>query len=343
MAVERRGWEAWVMSLKYYEAYRMKPERHLLRQKLVSLARDCGLKAAARLLGCSRNTARKWMRRYQPGKPSSLVEMSRRPRRCPHQTSCGQEGLVVRLRKQTGFGAERLKQHFDLKPSIGAIRRMIRQHGLSARRRTKPQTKRCLRAIKRSWPLFGKLVADTKFLQDIPEYWPQMQHLRLPRFQYTVREVVSGLCFCGSADEISKTSSCLMAQAVCRRLQHHGVQLGSTHGQTDHGAEFLDSKEQPGLPSLVRSFGCDPRFIPQTQIHGSARFSESNPPHHPWRIGGVGRVEIPDSPQEGCDGSAGGLALPFHRPCLRKIRSVAKRGRARPPAEPRQRFESKML
>ncbi len=72
------------------------------------------------------------------------------------------------------------------------------------------------------------------------------------------------------------------------------------------------------------------------QIHGSARFSESDPHHHPWRIGGVGCVEISDSPQEGCGGSAGGLALPFPRPCLGKIRSVAKRGRASPPAAPRQ-------
>jgi len=44
------------------------------------------------------------------------------------------------------------------------------------------------------------------------------------------------------------------------------------------------------------------------------------------------RVEIPDSLQEGCDGSAGGLAPPFHRPCLKKIRSVAKRGGASPAA-----------
>jgi len=56
--VERRGWEAWVMSLKSFEASRMKPEQPLLRQKRVSLARERGLKAAARLLGCSRNTAR---------------------------------------------------------------------------------------------------------------------------------------------------------------------------------------------------------------------------------------------------------------------------------------------
>ena len=55
----------------------------------------------------------------------------------------------------------------------------------------------------------------------------------------------------------------------------------------------------------------------------------------------MGCVEILDSPHEGCDGSAGGLALPFPRPCSGKIRSVAKRGRAPPPAL-RPRLESKM-
>jgi len=41
------------------------------------------------------------------------------------------------------------------------------------------------------------------------------------------------------------------------------------------------------------------------QIHGSAPFSESFLPHHPWRTGRVGRIGIPDSSQEGCHGSAG--------------------------------------
>ena len=86
-----------------------------------------------------------------------------------------------------------------------------------------------------------------------------------------------------------------------------------------------------------------PYFPGRAQIHGSAPFSEGNPHHPPSRIGGVGRVEIPDSPHEGRDGSAGGLALPFRIPCSRKIRSVAKRGRAPPAAASQQRLHHKML
>ena len=111
---------------------------------------------------------RKWLRRYQPGKPSSLAERSRRPHRCPHQTPSSVEGVVVRLRHQTGFGAERLKIEFAIPCSVGAIHRIVRAHGLVRRRAPKHTRKKQLRALKKTWPLFGQLCCDTKYLQDIP-------------------------------------------------------------------------------------------------------------------------------------------------------------------------------
>jgi len=75
------------MHSTYFELYRMRTDRHWLHQKLVTSARARGVKAAAREFGCSRNTVRKWLRRFQPGKPSALVEHSRRPKRSPNQIS----------------------------------------------------------------------------------------------------------------------------------------------------------------------------------------------------------------------------------------------------------------
>src|SRR3954466_15468574 len=81
----------WVHS-SYFELYRMRTDRHWLHQKIVAYARTHGLKAAAREFGASRNTIRKWLRRYVPGQPSSLVEKSRAPKTCPHKTPAGREG-----------------------------------------------------------------------------------------------------------------------------------------------------------------------------------------------------------------------------------------------------------
>ncbi len=125
---------------------------------------------------------------------------------------------------------------------------------------------------------------------------------------------------------------CCDAKAVTAEMATQAFEKGDDLRASDRAVLDLEREAEKADASDQR----------EAQIHGSARFSESNP-HHPLRIGEVGRVEIPDSSHEGCDGSAGGLALPFHSPCLGKIRSVAKRGRAPAAAAPRPRLEPKRL
>ncbi|MCX8156529.1 MAG: helix-turn-helix domain-containing protein [Verrucomicrobiae bacterium] len=250
------------MHSTYFELYRMRTDRHWLHQKLVAFARAHGLKAATREFGCSRNTVRKWIRRYQPGKPSSLAEVSRRPHHCPHQVSPGLEGQIVKLRQQTGFGAQRLQHEFNLPCSHNTIARVLRQRQLVRPRKKKPATKKHLRALKRQWPLFSQLSTNTKYLQDIPFYWPQMMRYRLPRFQYTAREVVSGATFTGYADELSKSYAVFLAEQLSVHLAGHGVDLSRLTWQTDNGAEFLENKDEQGLPATVRAFGSHHRYIP---------------------------------------------------------------------------------
>ena len=248
--------------LKYWEIYQMKGDRYILRQKMVSHARKHGIKDAARVFGCDRNTVRKWLRRYQPGRPSTLSEKSRRPVRSPNKVTSQQEGVVVRLRKQTGFGAKRLCREFNLPCGQQAVSRIIREHGLTKPRKKKHKTKKELRHVKKDWPLFKQLSADTKYLTDIPAYWPYMQTLGLPKFQYTVRDVTSGLCFTGYADEISKSYSCLLAEQVSAHLACHGVELDQVEWQTDNGLEFLSNQEGTGFPDTIRDMGSGHHFIP---------------------------------------------------------------------------------
>jgi transposase len=246
----------------YFGLYRMKADRYILRQELIRWAQQHGVKAAARHFSCSRNTVRKWVRRYEPRRPASLQEHSKRPQHCPHQTPPRLEGLILRRRRQSGYGAERLQMEFDLPCGVSAIRRILRQHQLLRARKRKHHTKQDLRAVKQQWKLFGQLSADTKYLQDIPHYWPQMKHLRLPPFQYTVREVVSGLTFTGYADELAKSYAVLMAERVSAHLAWHGIDLAHVEWQTDNGLEFLEDAAHRGLPSLVRALGSRHHYIP---------------------------------------------------------------------------------
>jgi len=250
------------MNLTYYECLQMNADMFELRRRMLLYAKKHGVKAAVREFGCSRNTVRKWLHRADPRKPSSIQELSRAPKSCPHRIPKKIERQVASLRKKTGFGAQRLKMEFDLPVSEGAIKRVCRDQGLVKERKKKHKTKKQLREKKKQWKLFSQISAETKYLTDIPFYWGQMMKLGLPKFQYTAREVVSGLTFTGYADENSKTYMCLFSERVSAHLAWHGVDVRSVLWQTDNGAENLRSDSSGGLPDQLAGLGSKHRYIP---------------------------------------------------------------------------------
>ena len=91
------------------------------------------------------------------------------------------------------MGSARLKRDFALPYSVKSITNVRRKHGLVRKfRRKKHETKRCLREVKRHWRAFQQIDIDTKHLVDIPEYWPLIEDLGLPPYQYTARDVSTG-------------------------------------------------------------------------------------------------------------------------------------------------------
>ena len=57
-----------------------------LRLKLVHHAQKYGIKAASKYFSCSRNTIRKWLKRYQGKGSTGLVNRPRIPLKIPHKT-----------------------------------------------------------------------------------------------------------------------------------------------------------------------------------------------------------------------------------------------------------------
>jgi transposase len=233
---------------------------------MVYLAREHGVKPAARLLACSPRTIRKWLRRYD-GTLASLADRSRRPHRSPRRLSPEAEREILAAKKRLpSFGAARLRILFGLPYSEKAIRRVLRDHGLVRTwRRKKHQTKRCLRQIKRHWPAWSQIVMDTKDLSDLPEYRIQARLHRLPRYQYTARDATTGALFLAFADELSLTYSELFVERLLAHLHAHGVDLRRVAVQTDNGSEFVGSwnaKRDSAFTRTVQRFGATHRTIP---------------------------------------------------------------------------------
>jgi transposase len=210
----------------YFDVVRQMPNAFNYRLRLVMHAREHGIKAAARAFRTTVPTVRKWVRRYQAQRLKGLQELSRAPHSCPHKIGGELAQRVVELRRQLPtFGARRLQREWELPLGHLAIERILREHGLIRPRRRKYQKKQDLAALKATWALFQQISADTKDLDDIPHYWPQMKAHGLPVIQYTAREVRSGLQFLAYASRRSAQASTLFAQRIQVHLQRCGVNL----------------------------------------------------------------------------------------------------------------------
>ena len=256
--------------LSYYEQIiRMKgkADKFDLRLRMVKHALVYGVKPAARVFDTTPKTVRKWLRRYQQERLAGLNELPRIPLTCPHKTPPVMERKVVRLRKDYPFmGARRLKRQHNLSCSHEAIRRILNEHGLIKKRRKKHKRKKDLAKIKKRWRLFGQLSVDTKDLRDIPHYWPGLKALRLPKYQFTAREIRSGLMFLGFSNEKSAASACLFARLLCEHLRSCGLDLKKTKFQTDNGSEFIgcfrQDRTRDGFERIVEGFGAKHKRIP---------------------------------------------------------------------------------
>jgi len=259
-----------MLALTYYEQIIKMPDKsdkYDLRLRIIKAALANGVKPTARLFDTTPKTVRKWLNRYRQERLSGLNELPRIPLHCPHKTSATVERKIVQLRKQYPFkGAKRLKREHNLSCSHQAIGRILREHNLVRKIRKKHKRKKDLAAVKAKWPLFSQMTVDTKDLKDIPHYWPQMKNLNLPKYQFTAREVRSGLMFLGFANEKSASNACLFAQILCEHLRNCYVDMTKLKLQTDNGSEFIgcfrQDRTRDGFEKIVEGFGSAHKRIP---------------------------------------------------------------------------------
>ena len=228
--------------IEYYTMIRKSKEKTYFRYRLVLYAKEHGNKPAAREFKTTPKTVRKWLHRHTNYGLKGLNDLSKAPHNIPHKTPKELEDHIVEIKKDLPtWGANRMVRDFNLPCSGKAISRIFKVHGIQREIKKKHRVKNDLRAVKMQYRLFGMSFMDTKYLTDIPRYWPYMKHFRLPQFQYTFREMVSGLQFLGFASEISLNNSALFIKIIIEYLVSCGVNLKKSIIQTDNGSENIGS------------------------------------------------------------------------------------------------------
>lgn len=250
------------------------PKRYRL--EMIRYAQEHGVKPAARHFHTTPKTVRKWLKRWHPGSLEGLADQSKAPKRPKAYITEEQRQQVIQFKRMLpSFGAKRIKNNFKLSISEKSIRRIWKNEGLMKTKRPKHKTKQNLRSIKAKWRLFEQICMDTKDLIDIPEYWLQIRKIKLPKVQYTARDVTSGTQFIAFAEERSLTYASFFADIVLRHLKTCRVSLKGCRTQTDNGSEFIGSwnaKQDSPFTRTVQSFN----GITHTTIPPSAHTWQSD-------------------------------------------------------------------
>ncbi len=259
--------------ITYYQLMRISKDKKQQRYQMVVYALKHGVKPAARIYDTTPKTVRKWVRRFKQGNYQALDDLSRKPHYSPFALSSQERAYIVKLRaKYKRLGAEQVKTLENLERSAKTIRKTWRNNGVSSRKRRKKHiTKQNLREVKKLFKLFEFSSEDTKDLCDIPEYWPQMMRKRLPKWQYTFREVSCGIQFLGFADERSLTHAELFAKYINEHLKKFELLTPGNIRQTDNGSEYIGawSAKEPSAYTLAIE---KDRLIHNTIPPGAHRF-----------------------------------------------------------------------
>ena len=254
-------------------------DKFALRHEVVRYAETHGLRAAAHHYECSRTTVRLWFRRWKAGN-DTLADLSRRPHYSPKRTDDATTAKVIAARKKAPcFGARRLVDMFELPLGKGAAHRILRDEKLIRPRPRKHQRKADLRALKAAQPPLLHLQMDTKYLNDIPHYFPQMQQPGMPRFQYTIRCEALGALFLAYSCDLSKTYATLAAQRILAHLRQHGLDLTKLTMRTDLGTEFDGDTvhyRDDGFHGTLTAVGATHRFNPPAHPNANADVESSH-------------------------------------------------------------------
>ena len=208
--------------ISYYPTVPQSTNKIQIRLQIVKYAKEFSISAAAREFkttpsgGSTRKSARKrkfrcrQLKRFD-GSLKSLADRPRSPKTIPHKLSDAEEKKIVRLRRRfPRWGADRLRAQFELKFSNKTIYRVLHSTGLVKKRKRKYKRKReC--AWKKTLMPFELMQMDAKDLSDIPEFFKAYKFLKLPRYQFTIRDVATGITFFGySQDKSNFSASCFV-------------------------------------------------------------------------------------------------------------------------------------
>ncbi len=242
------------MEVTYNDIYHnFKNEDYLIktRLELVRYANDYGVKPASRFFRCSKNTVKRWCKRYSIYGIKGLKNLSSRPHHL--RTTISSED-IEKISSVVVYANEH-KKHITVnnvrkktkifKYSDKSINRYINKAlGKKRRNRKHDPTNGNSIDFKKNLKPFELVQVDIKYLTDIDNLKPYFKNRNLVRYEITARDVASGFAFVSYCNDKSLYSTNLFIRNVFYPFLKSipGLNLKDVTVQTDSGSEFTNRR-----------------------------------------------------------------------------------------------------
>lgn len=222
------------------------------RMKLVETyqGKEGNVSQTANELSCSRNTVKKWVRRYKEGGEEWWEDKSKRPKNSPHQTPEEIEDKIEQAREETGFGRVRLnrylKKEYQIEISSSTIGNVLRRKGMTKQRERlggdfEPVTRYNWDKVYplKHWQIDVKEILDKKSLP--PQVYTYLGELIkdevIPPYQFTGLDPLTKTKFLAYAFSRTFTNGMCFLKLIHIWLRAFGFDH-RLYFQTDWGTEF---------------------------------------------------------------------------------------------------------
>lgn len=252
----------------------------LVRQRvfLIRLAKKVGVVGACSRLGKHRSYYYYWKARYDEFGWKGLVNQSRRPKHMPRLTCKKKVRAIVRVRKKTGYGKERihdeLVRRYGLVIPISTIGKILAREGLLVK-------KRRFKTQKKHTRLYNLLYPGQRVQMDIKYVPSELCPFGRRYYQYTVIDECTRMRYLAWYDSIWVKR---VVEVLKRAQRFFGFKIDTI--QTDNGNEFTyyytsqiravnkEPKEHP-LDVYCREKGIVHKLIPpgEKEINGKVERS----------------------------------------------------------------------
>lgn len=249
------------MNVTYYEIYHNSNNDDYIiskRLEMVNYANDFGIKPASRYFKTSKNTIKRWCKRYALYGIKGLKNVSSRPHHLRQKiTNKDVEKIsntvkmakeknkhitVNNVRKKTG-----IKKYSD-----GTINRYINK-ALEKKTRNKkhPKTNNGSIDFKKDLKAFELIQIDIKYLTDIDNLKPYFKNRNLAKYEITARDVATGFSMVSFCSEKSLYYTHLFLKQVLYPFLKKipDLDLKKVKIQTDNGFEFTNKRIRTNGPS----------------------------------------------------------------------------------------------